>query len=340
MKSKKGQVMGFLIDMIDVGYGDSFLLTLDHPDGGEAYVLIDGGKSDKGNTIVEHLKKFADGHISLVIGTHLDDDHIGGLKAVAESFDIGTFIFNVPGDLSAWLELKEIYEYFGRKAASKRVLIESLETANQLLSILRRKGIKVEEALQGKGWRCGDIILRVLNPNPERINAAWAEEVLESSKVSIIAESFAVRYDSEAPETTASNNAGIIIELEYKGQPYALFTADAGAEVLKEVTEGKSYTFLKIPHHGSKTGLDEELAYQLQPKTAYLPVGENSHGHPATEVLDMLKKVGAQTYCTQKTNYCRKACTYRGFGTLSHKRDKEGHAGWSSAESINCLNNL
>ena len=38
--------MGFYIDMIDVGEGDSFLLTLDVPGGGEAYVLIDGGTEE------------------------------------------------------------------------------------------------------------------------------------------------------------------------------------------------------------------------------------------------------------------------------------------------------
>ena len=39
--------MGLLIDMIDVGQGDSFLLTIDGPSG-EAYVLIDAGLLDAG----------------------------------------------------------------------------------------------------------------------------------------------------------------------------------------------------------------------------------------------------------------------------------------------------
>ena len=60
--------MGFYIEMIAVGEGDSFLLTLDHPEGGEAHVLIDGGNRDQGNKVVNHVKNLLKAHYPLLSG--------------------------------------------------------------------------------------------------------------------------------------------------------------------------------------------------------------------------------------------------------------------------------
>ena len=73
---------GFYIDMINVGQGDAFLLTLGGPQG-DATVLIDAGPPSKGETVGEFLGTHAAGHLDLVIGTHLDIDHIGGIRDVA-----------------------------------------------------------------------------------------------------------------------------------------------------------------------------------------------------------------------------------------------------------------
>jgi beta-lactamase superfamily II metal-dependent hydrolase len=146
--------------------------------------------------------------------------------------------------------------------------------------------------------------------------------------------------ETDAPSTSAENDSSIVLEIEYKGQPYGLMTSDAGAAVLKDVTEGKTYSFLKVPHHGSKTGLDEELIRQLAPKTAFLPVGENKHGHPAIEILELLRDVKARTFCSSKTPNCRKDCRRGGFGTISHRKDKAGHDGWISVTPGQCANNL
>jgi hypothetical protein len=50
-----------------------------------------------------------------------------------------------------------------------------------------------------------------------------------------------------------------VIELLYKRERRSLLAADAGAAVLREITAGQSYPFLKVPHHGSATGLDDDL---------------------------------------------------------------------------------
>jgi hypothetical protein len=92
-----------------------------------------------------------------------------------------------------------------------------------------------------------------------------------------------------------------------------LLTADAGADVLREVTAGRSYPFLKVPHSGSKTSLDEHLVRRLAPCTAYIPVGESGYGNPALEILELLRRSGVQTFCSSKTKDCRRDCRLGGY---------------------------
>lgn len=73
------------VDFFDVGQGDAILISK-----GERQILIDGGPS--GRTILEKLGKnipFWDRKIDIVIATHPDQDHIGGLPDVAKSYEIG-----------------------------------------------------------------------------------------------------------------------------------------------------------------------------------------------------------------------------------------------------------
>jgi beta-lactamase superfamily II metal-dependent hydrolase len=66
---------------IDVGQGDAILL--DH---GTAEVLIDGGTGSV--NVANFIKPYVDGPIEVVIATHMDADHIGGLTAVLNTFKV------------------------------------------------------------------------------------------------------------------------------------------------------------------------------------------------------------------------------------------------------------
>jgi len=334
--------MGFYIEMISVGEGDSFLLTLDTSKNTEAHVLIDGGNGERADMIIDHVKEYAGGHLNLVIGTHLDDDHIGGLIPLIENekIKVDTLILNTPGNFQRWLQLRTVLKSF-TKVAPLQKIEKNLESTNRLLEAAKKKKIPVESALSGQSWKCGDVKLVVLNPTKERLEAAWAEKIVED--ITKLGKNFLQQYlvekGEQAPPTSLGNDASIIVELIYKGSFYALFTGDAGTGVIKEVTPGKSYQFLKVPHHGSKTGLDEDLVKQLKPSIAYIPVGENPHGHPNIETLDILKKYGATTYCSEKTKDCRKECKDHDFTVLCHRKDKSSREGWSTVNPKDCKNN-
>jgi beta-lactamase superfamily II metal-dependent hydrolase len=149
----------------------------------------------------------------------------------------------------------------------------------------------------------------------------------------------AVEASAEAPPTSAENDASIVIEILVNGVPRALMASDAGAVVLKEVTNNKQYPFLKVPHHGSDTGLDEELIRQIRPANAAIPVGENPHGHPCIEILDLLRGNGATTYCSSKTKNCRRLWTFKG-GNVCFPIGKTSHPGWTTIDTAQCKNNV
>ena len=75
------------VHFIDVDQGDSTLII--SPNG--RTMLIDAGDNSKGSEVISYLKRKGISKIDILIGTHPDADHIGGLDDVIEAFEIGEF---------------------------------------------------------------------------------------------------------------------------------------------------------------------------------------------------------------------------------------------------------
>jgi beta-lactamase superfamily II metal-dependent hydrolase len=76
------------VHFIDVGQGDSALVQC--PDG--SAILIDGGPIDCYPFLISYLKKVGVERIDLIIATHPDGDHIGGLINVLKRFPVGMVV--------------------------------------------------------------------------------------------------------------------------------------------------------------------------------------------------------------------------------------------------------
>jgi competence protein ComEC len=72
------------MSVIDVGLGDSILLTFPHNES----LLIDGGKEAEGPTVVTYLNSIGITRLNGVVATHPDSDHIGGLVTVLGSMQV------------------------------------------------------------------------------------------------------------------------------------------------------------------------------------------------------------------------------------------------------------
>jgi competence protein ComEC len=107
------------VHFIDVGQGASQLVI--SPNG--KVILIDAGNNDKEKLVVAYLKKEKIKKIDILIGTHPDADHIGGLDAVIDNFDIG--------------------KIYMPKVQS------NTETFKDVLAAIKKKGLKVTTAKSG-----------------------------------------------------------------------------------------------------------------------------------------------------------------------------------------------
>ena len=92
------------VSFLDVGQGDSILI--ESPVGNK--VLIDGGPNEK---VLESLGKeipFYDHSIDLVITTHPDKDHIGGVPDILNNYFVKEYIDNgAPAETATDKELKK-----------------------------------------------------------------------------------------------------------------------------------------------------------------------------------------------------------------------------------------
>lgn len=72
------------VHFINVGQGDAIYIKA--PNGED--ILIDGGNNSYGDDVVNYLKKQKVDDIEIMIATHPDADHIGGLDTVLSAFRV------------------------------------------------------------------------------------------------------------------------------------------------------------------------------------------------------------------------------------------------------------
>lgn len=77
-----------------------------------------------------------------------------------------------------------------------------------------------------------------------------------------------------------------------QGSSAVLFTGDITYQILGRLLEQSIPTvdILKVPHHGSKTGLNPKILGLADPQVSVISVGKrNKYGHPSPKILDILK---------------------------------------------------
>jgi len=118
------------IAMIDVGHGDSILITTPN----DKYILIDtgdkfygkSGVSDSGEkTVVPYLLKQGIKRLDLLILTHMDSDHIGGYESITKAIDVKNL------GLSVNSGKKEEYKNIKNIARERSINIKSLKKGDK-----------------------------------------------------------------------------------------------------------------------------------------------------------------------------------------------------------------
>ena len=103
------------------------------------------------------------------------------------------------------------------------------------------------------------------------------------------------------------NDFSVILKLDYKNF-CAYFTGDAEAVIQQQILSAENLSecqLLKVPHHGSKTALEEDFLKKINSKMAVISVGKNSYGHPAQETLEKLESQKIKYFRTDQDGIIR-----------------------------------
>ncbi len=129
------------ITFIDVGQGDCTLFECDNQ-----YMLIDAGDNNKGSTIKTYLQKQNIDTLDIVIGTHPDSDHIGGLDVVLYNFDCKNVI----------LSKKE----------------KDTRTYDDVITTCKQKNYKIQYPEIGTEYTLGDTKVVIISDNTKTYSSA------------------------------------------------------------------------------------------------------------------------------------------------------------------------
>jgi len=95
------------------------------------------------------------------------------------------------------------------------------------------------------------------------------------------------------------DDLGIVVRLDY-GESSFLFTGDITSDIenylIKNCPDKLEADVLKVAHHGSKYSTSQEFLNVVKPEYSYIPVGNNTYGHPTPEVITRLKNSGSEIY--------------------------------------------
>lgn len=106
-------------------------------------------------------------------------------------------------------------------------------------------------------------------------------------------------------KTDDLNNMSIVLRLDY-GKTSFMFTGDAEEPSEKDMLDKFSTSefradVIKIGHHGASTSSSYDFIKAVSPKYAAISCGkDNSYGHPHTETINTLNKLGIKYYRTDK----------------------------------------
>ncbi len=241
----------------DVGQGDATLAVYKN-----IQILTDGGIPN--GKAVECLSKhipFWDREIEVVINTHPQLDHYGGLTEIFKRYKVDYFIAN------ALTASTPQYEVLRKEVGSK--------------------GVVVVNPLSGTSIRGGLIHYDIFWPSQPFL----ASEGYDFKQGSL--NTFASNRDPNDFSVQAILSLGNFAAL-MTGD-----IGENMSEAVLPYVPKVSINYIKVPHHGSRYGLTSNYLKWFDPKVAVISVGKNNtYGHPTKEILNILNDEGVKTFRT------------------------------------------
>lgn len=253
---------------LDVSQGDSALITT--ADG--TVILSDCGSSDISKVgeyrLAPVLKQNGILLVDMAVVSHLDSDHMNGIKELLENMPVFYGETRYAADYAGVVGIKELV---------LPAVLEKSEAYLELEAMAFEKNVSVHYIQAGEPlYQEENFLMECLYPQ------AAKESENDTSLVFLL----------QTPELVAwlMGDAGIAPEAE--------IMAHLAAVNMEALCEGK-LVLLKVGHHGSKTSSGQEFIDFVQPDIAVISCGfRNSYGHPHSGVVERLESAGAVIFRT------------------------------------------
>ncbi len=216
-------------------------------------IVTDGGPDSRVLECLGNHMPFWDRTIELVISTHSDSDHLTGITEIFKRFKVDQLLI-APIDSGT-----PLYR-----------LLQS-EVGGSIAKVINPTDV------QGIGLEL--IYLDILSPTQTNLDSLNLQN--PGNKLSAYKKSGDVNVYSVVYKLSFKN---------FKG----LFLGDITPEIsdqLAGLTGMGKVDYIKVPHHGSKNGLTQNLLEKTMPRIGIISVGkDNQWGFPSEEILGMLAK--------------------------------------------------
>ena len=314
------------IKFLKANSGDSILLTFLDNQEINRNILVDGGikktyKTDKGSknkpefgelkTVIDTIRnnnKFID----LLIITHIDEDHIGG---IIKWFD---------DDVNAFKLIKEVWFNSGKGIAtflkqSENKDLEHLINPDKTTLTSINQGIDFNKYISEKGILFTDIILqgnelkrfgydfKILSPNTSKLELLLKNWKLKEPNLNTASKPKTNDYAKTIKEHLANDifseddaypNGSSIAFILSKEEDNFLFLGDSHPSVIVEGLKKFNYSkdnpliakFVKLSHHGSKGNTNIELLKCVNSKNYIISTNGFGDQHPNKQLLSRLIK--------------------------------------------------
>lgn len=340
-------------DVINAGIGDAFVIRYTDKKGGRRAILIDGGdggrgdneddggkktktaaktpakapKSAKKNHLLPWLDKLkGQGYeeLELLVVTHIDSDHIGGLLDFFRGDELPLRVKNLWFN---WPVTGSVDKAGKAPAAWKKDpsipmgLVENIRQAKDFISLAKKHG---DMAINGPYFsyittdvpKCrfnGVLDVTVLGPTKDDFSKQFMPFMSKALKATTAAQEKAIekiQYKGGKADRDKKliNVVSIVLLFEYtppsaKKPVRLLMTGDARDDLILGELESRNLLtpsfevdLLKIPHHGSKNNNSPDFFKKIVPQYLILSTNGVRHKHPDAVTLTNI----AQAYGNNK----------------------------------------
>ncbi len=311
----------FKISALPASYGDCLWIEYGTEDA-PSVILVDAGPSAP-EALKSRLKQLAtEGRfLELVVVTHVDRDHIGGILNLLENNFYGVKVRDLWFNGFRHLSSPEVLEAFGEKQGEKltKLILEKKIAWN---AVLDNAGLMVTPELCPEFELPGGAKITLLSPDAEQLKALRANWVKVCGEADLYAEIPAQTvyfgkddietFGSEtlnipaladlpfSEDTSEANGSSIAFIIEYDGKRVLLGADAYPSRILRSLEKilGKpsfSFDLVKVPHHGSENNVSKELIEALSCKRYLFSTNGSYYRHPSQPAVSRIVKFGANT---------------------------------------------